>query len=390
MKTTWTLVILRSLLAKYWLWLPLYCTSHPLVIELTNTSHYPGLVLTLDYFAQGVWSHLCGPFYRVLICQPLRLISFHRLIKMLQLDVLIKTLCTVPWITRRLYWVQYSPVSVTFWYQLQVTPLPCDTFMFKSRNGKFLSELVSSRVNCRFGWRKLAASRREGYPLTVLTMSSPYLRNNFTCGVSFSLFLARQQLSQYQTISVIDAYTSSDIFPHFRWYQFQNSRIQPPLTYMWLSCCNMGTNLFVINLLYLRSHPVFLVLEQTSTLSAISLPELQRGTRPLLNHQFLHTMNHYTWIIICWPPYSKAFSWLLFELQEETPGCTPSVKQFQLPPSGERWCTNFSHQEILWFHPGHSQQPIIFEIFPRFFNGYVSWGLLYVFCICLCRAFYFT
>ena len=110
---------------------------------------------------------------------------------------------------------------------------------------------------------------------------------------------------------------------------------------------------FVINLLYLRSHLyfLFLVLEQTRTLSAIKLPKLQRGTRPLLNHQLVHTMKHYTWNILWWPPFSKSFSWLLFEFQEETPGCTASVKQFQLPLSGERWCTNFSHHEILWFHP---------------------------------------
>ena len=112
---------------------------------------------------------------------------------------------------------------------MQVTRLPCDTLMFKSRNGKFPSELVLSRVNCRFGRRELAASRRQlGSPLTVLTRSSTYPRNIFTWRVSFSLFLARQQLSQYQTISLIDAYTSSDFFPHFRWYKFrQLSHLTP-------------------------------------------------------------------------------------------------------------------------------------------------------------------
>ena len=67
----------------------------------------------------------------------------------------------------------------------------------------------------------MAASRIQlGSHLSVLTMSSTYLRNNYTWGVSFNLFLKRQQLSQYQAISVIDAYTSSDNFPHFKCYQF--------------------------------------------------------------------------------------------------------------------------------------------------------------------------
>ena len=51
-----------------------------LVIELTTSSHYSGLTLTLVDFAQGVCRHLCGAIFRVLICQSLRPISFHSLI----------------------------------------------------------------------------------------------------------------------------------------------------------------------------------------------------------------------------------------------------------------------------------------------------------------------
>ena len=78
-------------------------------------------------------------------------------------------------------------------------------------------------MNWRFGVGEMAASTLQvRSPLTVLTMSSTYLSNNFTCGLSFSLFLARQQLSKYQTISFVDAYASSDIIQHLGWHQFRH------------------------------------------------------------------------------------------------------------------------------------------------------------------------
>ena len=64
-------------------------------------------------------------------------------------------------------------------------------------------------------------------------------------------------------------------------------------------------------------------------------------------------------------PYSKAFSRLLFEFQEETPSCTVSVRQLQLLPSMEHWCTKFPHQEILWFHPDPEQ---VFNCFSGIFS----------------------
>ena len=118
-----------------------------------------------------------------------------------------------------------------------------------------------------------------------------YLRNNFTCEVYFSLFLARQQLSQYQAISVTNAYTSLDIFILCD-TSFGNTCIQLPLIYILLSCGNTVTSCFCHYLAVSKFPTVFLVLEQTCVLPAIGLPELPRGKHPLLDHQLAHTMNH--------------------------------------------------------------------------------------------------
>ena len=182
-----------------------------------------GLVLTLEDFAQGVCRHLCGPIFRVLIYQSLRPISFHNLIKLLSVRCIPKnsiysalhnTTLILGWGAASIN--QYSLCMC--WFLIPIT-VNRNTFMFKSRNGKFPFELVFSRVKCKFGWTVLAASRPQlGTPLTVLTMSSTYLKNNFTCWTSFSLFLARQQLSQYHSLSVIGAYKSMNSIPHFRRY----------------------------------------------------------------------------------------------------------------------------------------------------------------------------
>ena len=58
------------------------------------------------------------------------------------------------------------------------------------------------------------------------------------------MLLARQQVLQNRTVSVIDAYTSSDIFLLLDDTSFGNSCIQLPLIYILLSCCNKGPNRF--------------------------------------------------------------------------------------------------------------------------------------------------
>ena len=124
-KTTWTLANFRKLLSKFWFWYPISCYKLPLVFYLwsiillvlsaaaafLHNQHWglhilwwlswwtpltiQGLALTLDDFAQGVCRHVCGRFFGVLICLPLRSISSIALSNCSQLDVLLKLLCAV-------------------------------------------------------------------------------------------------------------------------------------------------------------------------------------------------------------------------------------------------------------------------------------------------------
>ena len=74
---------------------------------------------------------------------------------------------------------QRLSISVAFWNHLQVTFFPKSTLTFKSKTTKLPLLSSSSTVNCKFGCNLLAASRTTpGSPLTVLTMSSTYLKKN--------------------------------------------------------------------------------------------------------------------------------------------------------------------------------------------------------------------
>ena len=100
------------------------------------------------------------------------------------IKVLLKTLWTNHSITSFLYCMgaqplkfRMVPVSVGFWYHLQMTIFPESTLTFKIKKTKLPLLSSSSMVNCKLGCNLLAASRTApGLTLTVLTMSSIYLR----------------------------------------------------------------------------------------------------------------------------------------------------------------------------------------------------------------------
>ena len=135
---------------------------------------------------------------------------------------------------------------------------------------------------------------------------------------------------------------------------FGNSSIQLPLIYMWfpaetwaqpflsLICCiSVPTGISCLRAnSYSFSH-------KFARITARDAPIAEPSTCTY------HESIHVKYILLT--AVFKSLFMLLFEFQEETPGCTASVKQFQLPPSVERCYTNFSHQEILWFHPDLEQ-----------------------------------
>ena len=122
-------------------------------------------------------------------------------------------------------------------------------------------------------------------------MSFTYLKKILL--VSFCLFLARQQFSQKQTRLLMRKYHRT-FFCILDDTSFGIYRIQPHPIWMQLSCCNMGINRFCQSLAVSLFLLVFLVSEQTRIILAIAVEELQQGKLPLIDHQFAHTMNHYT------------------------------------------------------------------------------------------------
>ena len=98
------------------------------------------------------------------------------------------------------------PVSVGFWYQPHVTFFAESTLTFKSKKAKLPLKSSSSMVNCKIGCNLLAASRTNpGLPLTVLTMSSTYLRKNFNTihsPICFLLFFACHAIYCFSDVCV--------------------------------------------------------------------------------------------------------------------------------------------------------------------------------------------
>ena len=143
-----------------------------------------GLALTLDDLAQGVWSHLCGPIFRVLIWQPLRPISFHSLIKLLpagcnpknpDYSALDNTTLILSWGAASID--QYSPYICLFLIQFaSYTPTlryigVCLTFFANALAAASISHKVSLDVfwffNCE---RKMSVSAKKCVLLNLSLM----------------------------------------------------------------------------------------------------------------------------------------------------------------------------------------------------------------------------
>ena len=125
--------------------------------------------------------------------------------------------------------IRMVPVSVCFWYKPHVTFFPESTLTFNSKKDKLPSLSSSSMVNCKFGCNLLAASRTiPGSPLTLLTMSSTYLRKTLTPITVRSVSCCFLQVMQYHTVSAISAYLNSDMLPHPKWYQFKKASHSTP------------------------------------------------------------------------------------------------------------------------------------------------------------------
>ena len=118
--------------------------------------------------------------------------------------------------------IRMVPESVGFWYHPHVT--------FKSKKAKL--PLLSSyfKVNCKFGCNLLAASRTNPRsPLTVLTMSSLYLRKTLTPFSARSASCCFLQAMQNHTVSAMSAHSDSNLLHHPKWYQFQQASHSTPL-----------------------------------------------------------------------------------------------------------------------------------------------------------------
>ena len=165
--------------------------------------------------------------------------------KLSHVEVLLKTLWTVPSITFILYCKRAQPlkfrlvpVSVGFWYHPHVTFFSESTLTFKPKKAKLTLLSSSSMVNCKFGCNLLAASRTNPRsPLTDLTMTSTYLRKTLTPFTARSASCCFLQAIQYQTVSAMSAYSDSDMLLQPKWYQFKQASHSTPfvdyVTFFW-------------------------------------------------------------------------------------------------------------------------------------------------------------
>ena len=120
------------------------------------------------------------------------------------------------------------PVSVGFWYHLHVHFFPEYTLTFKTKKDKLPLLPSSSTANCKVGCNLLAIPRTTpGSTLTVLTISSSYLRITSTPFSFRSASCCFLQDKPYHTVSAMFAYTNSNMLPHSSWYQFKKNRNLP-------------------------------------------------------------------------------------------------------------------------------------------------------------------
>ena len=232
-------------------------------------------------------------------------IFFNAWSKFSLVEVLLKTLWTVPSITFLLYCkgaqplkFRMVPVSVGFWYHPQVTFFSQSTLTFKSKKVKLPLLSSSFTVNCKFGCKLLAASRTNpGLQLTFLIMSSTYLRKALTPFSARSASCCFPQAMQYHTVSAMSAFSNSDMLPHTKWYQLKQASHSTPLarfvTFFWQGRAPCYPHLA-------QSILVLLCWMQVRILWATNWPVLLQGRRPLLNRLFVHTTNHCIWSV----PYS--------------------------------------------------------------------------------------
>ena len=127
--------------------------------------------------------------------------------------------------------IRMVPESVGFWYHPHVRLFPESTLTFKSKKAILPSVTISSsRVNCKFGCNLTAASRTtSGSPLTVLTMSSTYLRKTLTPISVRSASCCFLHFLQYHTVSAMSGYWDSCMLPHAKWYQFKQASHSTPV-----------------------------------------------------------------------------------------------------------------------------------------------------------------
>ena len=111
-----------------------------------------------------------------------------------------------------------------FWYHPNVSFFPESTLTFKSKNAKLPLLSSSYMVNCKFECNLMAASwTTPRSPLTLLNMSSTYLRKTLTPFTVLSHPCFFLQVMQYLTVSAMSAYSDSDMLPHPKWNQFKQA-----------------------------------------------------------------------------------------------------------------------------------------------------------------------